>query len=163
MIINKELIKLKQDKENAIDVITDLAGVAYEQGLVDETYLPAILKRESEYPTGLPFALPIAIPHIDTGCKTSFVSVMTLNEPVDFMSMDLSGDVLPTKIVFVFGILDPSQQLEILKQFAVSFANQERIEKLLEIEDKDDFLTELNDLLGGLLDHQEEEKGENDV
>ncbi len=152
MTTNEDLILLNQDFKDCREVIETLAGMAKEQGLVDDTYLPAILTREEDYPTGLELPVPIAIPHIDTGCKRSFVSIATLNEPVVFKSMDRSGTELKVKIVFLFGILDPKSQIEILRRFARSFSNKEKIMELVEAGSKSEMMALLNNLLDGMLE-----------
>ena len=111
MMTNENLILLHQNFADAHEAISTLGELARRQGLVDETYLPAILKREENFPTGLELPVNIAIPHIDTGVKRSFVSIATLDQPVTFLNMDHSGDTLGAKIVFVFGILNPKEQL----------------------------------------------------
>lgn len=159
MTTNEKLILLHQDFSDGKEILETLAGLAKEQDLVDDTYLPAILKREEEYPTGLELPVPIAIPHIDTGCKRSFVSVATLNNPVIFKSMDRSGTELAVKIVFVFGILDPKSQIEILRRFARSFSDKEKITKLVEADSKEEMLELFGELLDGMLDISSEKQG----
>ena len=151
MMINEDLILLHQNFENAQGAISTLSILAKKQGLVDETYLPAILEREENFPTGLELPVNIAIPHIDTGVKRSFVSIATLDKPVTFLNMDLSGDTLETKIIFVFGILNPKDQLEILKRFARSFAQKDKIQALADANSKKELMESLNVLLDNML------------
>lgn len=151
MMTNEDLILLHQNFENAQGAISTLSILAKKQGLVDETYLPAILEREENFPTGLELPVNIAIPHIDTGVKRSFVSIATLDKPVTFLNMDLSGDTLETKIIFVFGILNPKDQLEILKRFARSFAQKDKIQALADANFKKELMESLNVLLDNML------------
>ena len=151
MMTNEDLILLHQNFENAQGAISTLSILAKKQGLVDETYLPAILEREENFPTGLELPVNIAIPHIDTGVKRSFVSIATLDKPVTFLNMDLSGDTLETKIIFVFGILNPKDQLEILKRFARSFAPKDKIQALADANSKKELMESLNVLLDNML------------
>ena len=59
MTTNTKLILLNQSFKDSAEVINTLGTLALEQGLVDETYLPAILEREVKFPTGL--ELPVCI------------------------------------------------------------------------------------------------------
>ena len=151
MMTNEELILLHQNFADAREAISTLGELAHKQGLVDETYLPAILEREENFPTGLELPVNIAIPHIDTGVKRSFVSIATLDQPVTFLNMDHSGDTLGAKIVFVFGILNPKDQLEILKRFARSFAQKDKIQALVDSGSKKELIDSLNALLDNML------------
>jgi len=152
MVANKGLVRLHQSCESSTELITDMANLAKSQDLVDDSFLVAILEREKNYPTGLELPISIAIPHIDTGVKKSFVSVATLHEPVVFYNMDGSGSEVQARIVFVFGITDAKNQLAILKKFAISFAQEEKIKPLLETRNPDVLLEGLNMLLDGMLD-----------
>jgi len=69
VVANKGLVRLHQSYESSTDLISDMANLAKLQGLVDDSYLVAILEREKNYPTGLELPVSIAIPHIDTGVK----------------------------------------------------------------------------------------------
>ena len=154
MTTNEDLVLLKQNFKDCKEVISTMAAKAKAQGLVDDTYLPAILEREEKYPTGLELPVCIAIPHLDKGVKQSWVSVVTMENPVTFYNMDCSGGEVPAQIVFVFGIMDPKDQLAILKKFASSFAHKEKILPLLEADNPRDLLEQLNGLLDGMLDIQ---------
>ena len=148
MTTNTKLILLKQKFKDSEEVISTLGKLAMEQGLVNEDYLPAILEN---YPTGLDLPVNIAIPHIDTGVNRSFVSIATLEEPVTFYNMDCSGSEVKARIVFVFGIMDPKDQLAILRKFAGSFADKGKIQPLLDAQDPEELIRLLNELLDQML------------
>jgi len=83
--------------------------------------------------------------------KQSFVSVATLDEPVMFKSMDLSGDELSVRVAFVFGICNASDQVGVLSAFARAFSNEEAIKELLGMDDRKKFLARLNELMDNML------------
>ena len=151
MTTNEGLILLHPSFENSEELLTTMAGLAKEQGLVDDTYLPALLERENEFPTGLELPVNISISHIATGVNRSFVSIATLEHPVMFKSMDLSDKELEVQIAFVFGILDPQSQIEILRRFAGSFSDGERIMGLVHSESEKELIDKLNVLLDNML------------
>ena len=151
MRTNESLLLLDQTFADCAQVIDALAGLAKGQGLVEDPFLEKIQQREIEYPTGLAMPIPLAIPHISDGCLQPFVSIATLKNPVIFKSMDHSGDDIPVEIVFLFGIINPQDQLPVLRQFAKSFSKREAVEKLLAAPTPAAFLTELDQMLEGLL------------
>lgn len=55
MMTNENLILLHQNFADAHEAISTLGELARRQGLVDETYLPAILEREENFPPGWSF------------------------------------------------------------------------------------------------------------
>lgn len=151
MTTNANLILLKQNFKDSAEAISAMGELAKKQGLVNEEYLPAILEREKKFPTGLELPICIAIPHIDTGVNRSFVSITTLEHPVSFYNMDGSGTEVEARIVFVFGIMDPKDQLAILRKFAASFADKEKIQPLLDAESETEVINILNELLDEML------------
>ncbi|MDR1917042.1 MAG: PTS sugar transporter subunit IIA [Synergistaceae bacterium] len=152
MKTNERLVLLNQRFENPAEVISRLAGMAKEEGLVEELFVVKLLEREIEYPTGLPMPVPLAIPHISDGCCEPFVSIATLAEPVLFKNMDRSGENIPAKIVFLFGILDPKNQLSVLRRFARAFANGDDVGRLVAAKSPAALLRELDGILEGMLD-----------
>ena len=108
-------------------VINELSARARDMGFVDDTFSGNVIKREKEYPTGLPMGLPIAIPHIHEGCLTSFFAMALLTKPVYFFNMGDSTEKLMVEMVFLFGITDPSEQTAVLKKFAKTFQQTETL------------------------------------
>ncbi|MDR3164199.1 MAG: PTS sugar transporter subunit IIA [Synergistaceae bacterium] len=149
---NERLVVLNRSFKESAEVIACLAGLARQEGFVEDLFVKKIQERELEYPTGLSMPVPLAIPHISDGCVVPFVSIATLASPVVFKSMDRSGGDICARIVFLFGILDPKSQLAVLRKFAKAFANGNDVEKLLKSGAPGALLSELNDILNGLLD-----------
>lgn len=79
------------------------------------------------------------------------MSIATLDQPVTFLNMDHSGDTVGAKIVFVFGIRNPKEQLEILRRFARSFAQKDKIQSLVDSGSKKELIDSLNALLDNML------------
>lgn len=152
MYIDERLVAIGAAFGCKEELFADLAGRARALGLVGEEYLPALLEREREYPTGLDLPVPIAIAHIDTGVNRSFVSVATLASALSFGNMDGSEEELDVQAVFMFGIVDPDQQLEVLKRFARAFPQEDRIRALLDAPGERELIDELDGVLGGMLE-----------
>jgi PTS system galactitol-specific IIA component len=150
MKINERLILVNQRFENSAEVIGRLAGLAREEGFVEDLFITKIQEREIEYPTGLLMPIPLAIPHVSDGCNESFASVATLAQPVTFKSMDRSGEDIPVKIVFLFGILNPENQLAFLRRFVEAFADKNDVGRLMASDNPMTLLRELNSILGML-------------
>ncbi|MDR1471355.1 MAG: PTS sugar transporter subunit IIA [Synergistaceae bacterium] len=148
---NERLVVLGRSFKDSSEVIACLAGLAREEGFVEELFVTSIQERELEYPTGLAMPVPLAIPHIGDGCAVPFVSVATLDPPVVFKSMDRSGDDVHARIVFLFGILEPKSQLAVLRKFARAFANGDDVGRLAASDTPGALLRELNGILGGML------------
>lgn len=158
MKANSRLVLLDQTFASAEEAIDTLAGLAKKEDLITDLFIEKVKQREKEYPTGLAMSIGIAIPHIEEGCRQSFVSIATLKKPVVFKSMDGSDDDVPVEIVFLFGITNPQEQVEILKQFALAFSREESLRQLLNASVSSELLASLNTLLHGCLNVNEPEK-----
>jgi PTS system galactitol-specific IIA component len=140
------------EAESDEEVITLLSELAHSRNYVNEIFKEKILEREREFPTGLPTEVPIAIPHVHDGCLESFFSVAVMKKPIAFQSMDGSEEPVMTRIVFLFGITDPSHQTEVLKRFCAVFQNTALLRGYLEIKDRERLLERLKeDLCGTIL------------
>jgi len=131
-----------------VEVISLLSDLAQEQNYVNEQFKEKILEREKDYPTGLPTEIPIAIPHVHDGCLKSFFSVAVLNEPVGFASMDGSEEQIMAKIIFLFGITDPSHQTAVLRKFCTIFQDVNRLGEYIACRERDLLLNQLKEDLG---------------
>lgn len=124
---------------------TFLAQQLKNYGYVKEGYKEAILKREKNYPTGLPSSSPaIAIPHADAELvnKTT-IAVATLVEPVTFKDMGATDKDLPVRIIIMLVLSEPHSQVQMLQKI-VSIVQDESLRKQI-CNTKDD--KELIDLI----------------
>lgn len=144
---NQTMILTEVTAGNAEEVIRLLAGKAMENDLIEPEFITAVLAREKEYPTGLPTAVPIAIPHIHDGCLKSFFSMAVLKNPVSFRCMGDPDETVEAPLVFLFGITDPSYQTAVLKKFSTIFQDEETLEKLKNVTDAEELMNQMKGLL----------------
>lgn len=97
---NQTMLLTGASAADAEEVIRMLCGKAMENGCIEQKFITAILEREKEYPTGLPAAVPVAIPHIHEGCLRSFFSAAVLKEPAAFCSMGDPDEQIDTGSYF---------------------------------------------------------------
>ncbi|MGI5951306.1 MAG: PTS sugar transporter subunit IIA [Brooklawnia sp.] len=142
------MVRARQGLASSTEAIELLASAAIEAGFATDEFTTAILAREAEYPTGLPTAVPVAIPHIHDGCLRSFLSCVTLPEPVQFASMEGDDEPLDIQIVFCFGITEPKQQAKVLRQLSVLFQNADHLNRLENAQTDAELLDILVELLG---------------
>lgn len=135
------------------EAIRLLANAAVTAGFATDEYVAAVLAREKEYPTGLPTAIPVAIPHIQDGCLRSFLGCATLAEPVHFASMDGDEEPLDVRMIFSLGITEPAMQTKVLRQLSVLFQDADCLNEMVSAASDADLLQQLTSRLGtGLVD-----------
>lgn len=135
-MINRDLIFLDIDCDNQTKVFEFLSSALIEQGFVKESFLQAIIDRESVYPTALctePFS--IAIPHTDPEhIEKPFVALARLDKPVAWRQM-VSEEVTNVKMVFMLGFKRHSEyHIKLLQRLMDLFATDEFANKLMSVD-----------------------------
>jgi len=152
MCTHEDLVLIKLDASDRRQVIGEMAERVLSKGLITREFIDDVIEREQEYPTGLEFEIPIAIPHIGVGCNRSFLSLATLKTPVDFESMDGSEKILPVEIVVLFGITNQDDQVDLLKKFIFAFQEVENLKKIRAAGEPAEIIAMLDVLLDDCLD-----------
>ncbi len=152
MCTHEDLVIIKLDASDRRQVIREMAERVLSKGLITREFIDDVIEREQEFPTGLEFEIPIAIPHIGVGCNRSFLSLATLKTPVDFESMDGSEKILPVEIVILFGITNQDDQVDLLKKFIFAFQEVENLKKVRAAGEPAEIIAMLDILLDDCLD-----------
>ncbi|EOR20742.1 phosphotransferase system mannitol/fructose-specifc IIA component (Ntr-type) [Clostridium sartagoforme AAU1] len=133
---------------NSSEVLSFLADKLKEEGFAKEGYKEAILKREVEYPTGLPATIKIAIPHCDhTLVNESAIAMGVLNNPVDFQAMDDPSITLDVQIVIMLALNEPHGHIEMLQKIISLIQNAEDLKKIIEAKSDESLLEVINNYL----------------
>jgi len=128
-----------------------ICRMAEETGFVLPGFCRELTAREKEFPTGLQTPIPIAIPHVGTSCVKSFFSLATLKQPILFNNMADPEESLPVRIVFLFGIVDPSEQVNILRKLSEIFQKKETLEAISKAKSNIELMEIMNHELKGYI------------
>ncbi|MCI2062074.1 MAG: PTS sugar transporter subunit IIA [Eubacteriaceae bacterium] len=152
MKMNKELLFIKKNFTTKEEVINNTCSIAERLGYVNENFKTDIIKREQEFPTGLDTAVPIAMPHVGTNCNTSFMSITTVEKPVNFKYMDGTEGELPVEIIFLFGIVHPEDQMEVLKKLTALFRDENRLNRIINAQTNEEGFETMKEFLGDFVE-----------
>ncbi len=144
---NKDLMFAGLDAKSDIEVLEFLADAAVKAGIADDNFKPALIEREKNAPTALNMNIPIAVPHIHTGCKKNFISVATLKSSVPFGNLADLSNKLPVQIVFLIGIENLSVQSRILRHVCNSFQISELLAEYLKVDSSEALLEKIQNSL----------------
>ena len=143
-MLNEDSLKSigeKTDKEfiDNYDAINQTAKILLNKGLVKESYIVAIKKREESFPTGLKFEnYGIAIPHTDPEhVINEAILINILEKPVKFEQMASEGLYTDVNIIVMLAIKNKENQVPYLQALIELFQDKEKIDKLLESENND--------------------------
>ncbi|MGY0255555.1 PTS sugar transporter subunit IIA [Limosilactobacillus fermentum] len=141
MLFDKEVILFNQDASDNVSALTRLADSMYAKGVVTSEYRDALLKREESCPTGLMTqTIGVAIPHTDPDKVIEpQIGFMSLKHPVTFHQMGDNAEI-QVKLIFMLALKKSDDQLSMLQKLMALFQNQEAMDALQKIEQKNDFL-----------------------
>lgn len=134
-LVNLKVKNLTSDE----DCLNYLSQKLYEEGIVKESFISAIVEREKNFPTGLSLGnTGIAIPHADTEhVIENQIAIMTLEKPVEFKQMgDLTVRV-PVSAVFMLSLKEASGHLEMLQKLMNFLQNKDDLEKLISLDSEE--------------------------
>lgn len=107
------------------------------KGIVQQPFLTALIERESEFPTGLPLKIGVAIPHTDgTYVNEDRLVFATLKQPILFNEMGGDEeDVLNVSVVIMLAIKEGKKHLSVLQKLIESIQKDGFIEELVQAKD----------------------------
>lgn len=137
--VTKELVEIQADHRSSSAVIQCLFEKLHRRQYVKNCYLEAVLKREKEYPTGLPLLKTgVAIPHAGSEhVLKPAVAVSILKNPVVFNMMGSPDIKINVDIVLMLAISDPQKQLSMLQCLMNIFQDEQAMDALRYAESKE--------------------------
>jgi len=133
MFFEESVILLNVEATTKEEVLEKVGQNLVKNDLVKPSFIPAIIKRESEFPTGLPTAgVSVAIPHTDVEhVNQKTISVAVLKKPVDFAIMGDNSATTPVQIVFMLAMDEAHSQLSLLQKLMQVFQEEETLKYIV--------------------------------
>lgn len=104
------------------------------EGYVGETFLQGCLKRERDYPTGIPSEIPVAMPHCrDSSVRKGAICLLRLKKPVKFRRIDDDKQWIQTDMVFNLATSESEDYMEVLKRFSGFLTNTKTLKECREL------------------------------
>lgn len=115
--LSEPLIFTQESFKTSDDLFEGVSARVLQLRKVREDFLPRVKERERIFPTGIQLAnTGVAIPHTDAECVLEeFVAVVVNNVPIEFRSMEDINQAVEASIVFVLGLNQAHDQLEMLQ------------------------------------------------
>ena len=147
--LKEELILLNLDASNREELFKQVANTYLEKGLVTEGYYECLSQREDNYPTGLQMEdYSVGIPHGEPEhVKESFVSIVTLTEPITIYKMENPEESVPIDVFFFLGLGDGALHLNILRETIGVIQEKTLIKKLKQASSAKDALALVKEVL----------------
>lgn len=146
-LFSEQVILQQQEIENKQAALTILANELQKKNVVNTEFLPAILKREEKYPTGLALegGLGVAIPHTDPDkVEKEQIGFISLKEPVKFRQMGDIDSYVNVSMIFILCLKSPDKQLNMLKDLMSMFTDTVTMKKIQNSNTRAEFLAIVN-------------------
>lgn len=116
ILLSSDLVIRNLQAQSDLEAIDKLARLLLEKNLVKESYIPAVIKREKEFCTGLAFeAMGVALPHTDAiHVNKQAIAIGILKEPIKFKAMGMPDETVEVSLILMLAIEKPDAQLELL-------------------------------------------------
>ena len=109
------LVTHELEANTAQQALEKIAPWGDRTGLFKSTWLEAVIKRELEFPTGLPTLIPVAIPHTDSvHVNADGVGFFKLKNPIEFGEMGSLDEKVYVKMILPLLITNPAEQVDLL-------------------------------------------------
>lgn len=130
--IEPDWIQLDLQAQTDEEAIRDLALVLYQEGVVKESYIQAVLEREKDFSTGLQIeGIGVAIPHTDSDhVLVQGVGIGILKNPVKFKEMGNPDNEVDVSVMIMLAIREPQQQLDFLQALMSLFQDSSKLIEL---------------------------------
>jgi galactitol PTS system EIIA component len=147
VIIDEKLIELGLDAPTREVAIRTVADKLYALNYVHPGYYENVVKREQEFPTGLPSIIPVAVCHTEAQyVKESAMAVATLAHPIEFREMGTPERSVQAEIIFLIALKDSKQQVPWLKKMATVFKSEATLRTIKESRSAAELAAFLQDL-----------------
>lgn len=146
--VDKNYLAVSLSGKNDKDVLGKMADAMFEEGYVNDGFHDAIIKREKNFPTGLPTGeINVAIPHTDPEyVNKPAVCLGILERPVEFNVMGMENEKVEVTILFMLAIKKKEDQLGLLQKLIATCQNQQTL-KIIKSGDQ----TKIDEVLGELV------------
>lgn len=145
---DKNYLAVSLSGENDKEILGQMADVMFQEGYVNEGFHNAIIRREENFPTGLPTGeINVAIPHTDPEyVNRPAVCLGILDSPVKFNVMGMENETVLVSVLFMLAIKKKEDQLGLLQKLIATCQDQEML-KVIQSGDK----KKIDEVLGELV------------
>ena len=128
IIIDEKLIIVNLKAETKEEALKILADNFYKYDYVKDGYYENVIKREKDFPTGLPTIIPVAICHTEAQyVKQGALAMATLAKPIPFGEMGTPDREISAEIIFLLALNDPKDQVPWLKKMVTIFKSKDTL------------------------------------
>ena len=140
--LKEDLIFHELEVKDSSKKIKKMGDRFIKEGLCKESYINALIRRESEFPTGIDVdGFGIAIPHTDVShVNEAGIGIATLKEPIKFIQMGTDDEEVDTKVVVMLAVDNPQKHLSTLQSILGILQDKNVLFRLSNAKSKQDII-----------------------
>ena len=140
--LKENLIFPELEVKDSSEIMEKMGNLFIKEGLCKESYINALIRRESEFPTGIDVdGFGIAIPHTDVShVNEAGIGIATLKEPIKFIQMGTDDEEVDTKVVVMLAVDDPKKHLSTLQSILEILQDKNVLFRLSNAKNKQDVI-----------------------
>lgn len=144
-------VLLDFEAKDSTDFLNKISDYLCEKKYVNNDFKESLIKREKEYPTGLPTeGVKIALPHTDAEyALMPAIFIIKFKNEIAFKQMGDGIKDIYAKMAFVLVITDPASQVKVLQSLMSLFCKQGSLERIYNSSTKEEvYYNTINELSG---------------
>lgn len=140
MIVERELVFFEKEIKTQNELFNFMFDKLLEKNYVTKEYLPKIIEREKNYPTGLQLEkINVAIPHTDPNCSnTNKIFIIKLKNPVKFINAE-TGEEIGINLILGLIFKNGDNQIDILKKIGEFLQEEKYQDEILACQEQEKF------------------------
>jgi PTS system galactitol-specific IIA component len=139
------------------EALTKMGTLLLSKGYVKDSFIPAILERERNYPSGVPMeGHKIAIPHTDAEhVNESTILFARLAKPVEFSCMGEPNEKIQVQLISMFALKEKKKIGYILEVLITTYQESETLEAILQAKSQQEIYDILRKAVGANMKEEE--------
>lgn len=138
-VLTLDTVRARVDAKDWEEAVRTAGDLLYRKGVVEERYIDHIVQIVKEIGPYIVLIKGVALAHArpEDGAKAIGLSLVTLKKPVCFGNKEND----PVNLVFALSAVDNSSHLDLIREMALVFENEQELEQLANCETEEEMLT----------------------
>jgi len=138
-VLTLDTVRARVDAKDWEEAVRTAGDLLYRKGVVEERYIDHMVQIVKEIGPYIVLIKGVALAHArpEDGAKAIGLSLVTLKKPICFGNKEND----PVNLVFALSAVDNSSHLDLIREMALVFENEQELEQLANCETEEEMLT----------------------
>ena len=138
-VLTLDTVRARVDAKDWEEAVRTAGDLLYRRGVVEERYIDHMVQIVKEIGPYIVLIKGVALAHArpEDGAKAIGLSLVTLKKPICFGNKEND----PVNLVFALSAVDNSSHLDLIREMALVFENEQELEQRANCETEEEMLT----------------------